>query len=464
MLSASDWAIQQWQTVDLGDVRLNRRAVAVGREMAARPPASLPQQMGAPKALRGAYALFNHPGVQMEQLLAPHKEQTLAAAGRERGVVLLVEDTSELDFTNREMRGLGPIGDAKGRGLLLHSTLAVQPVGRQVLGLAHAEVVLRIPKAERPRQKWFRSPEGMVWHVSVQQTGGPPAGKRWVHVSDSGSDNFDYLQECRTYGKHFLIRAFRNRRLDWSALNEQVVDPEAGLLIDFAHQLTPHPDSKYTIQVPLSAKPATLRQADVVIQWAEVRMAPPVQAPDNIRARGSLTAWLVRVWEPNPPADVKPVEWILLSSLPVNSLSDAQERVAWYTCRWLCEDFHQCLKTGCQIERRQFDDARDIQVLLGFAMPIAVRLLQMRQAVRQLPDVLASTLVDPLMVQLLAHRVGVDWQTMRAQDFWRLVARMGGHLGRKSDGPPGWRTLWRGWQDLAIMTEGAHLFADLGNQ
>jgi hypothetical protein len=68
------------------------------------------------------------------------------------------------------------------------------------------------------------------------------------------------------------------------------------------------------------------------------------------------------------------------------------------------------------------------------------------------------------MVQLLAHRVGVDWQTMRAQDFWRQVARMGGHLGRKSDGPPGWRTLWRGWQDLAIMTEGAHLFADLGSQ
>jgi len=464
MLSAGEWAAQQWQDVDLGDERLNRRAVAMGRQMAARPPASLPQQMGTPKALKGAYALLGHPGIEMEQLLAPHQKQTLAAARRQRGVVLLVEDITELDFTERrEMTGLGPIGNEKGRGLLLHSTLAVEPAGRQVLGLAHAEVVVRIPKVERPTRKWYRSPEGMVWHVSVQQTGRPPAGGRWVHVSDSGSDNFDYLQECRAYGKHFLIRAFRNRRLDWSAVSAQIVDDEAKLLIDYAHQLTPHPDSLYTISVPRRGKQAA-RQADLALQWAAVRIAPPVQAPDTIRARGALPAWLLRVWEPNPPPDVEPLEWILLSSLPIDSLRDAHERVAWYTCRWLCEDFHQCLKTGCQIEQRQFDAARDIRLLLGFTMPIAVRLLQMRQMVRQLPDVLASTLVDPLMVQVLARSRDADWQNMRAQDFWRHVAQMGGHLGRKSDGPPGWRTLWKGWQQLAAMTDGARLFAEPGIQ
>jgi len=459
MLSASDWAIQQWQDVELGDERLNRRAVAMGKQMTALPTASLPQQRGTVKALKGAYGLLNHPGIEIEQLLAPHEVQTLAAAGRERGVVLLVEDTTELDFTGRrDMTGLGPVGDAKGRGLLLHSTLAIEPEGRQVLGLAHAQVVLRIPKAERPKRKWFRSPEGMVWHVSVQRTGRPPAGRGWVHVSDSGSDNFDYLQECRAYGKHFVIRACRNRRLDWSAVSGQVVDEEAGLLIDFAHRLTPQSGSLYTINVSRSdRRPA--RQADVALQWAEVRIAPPVQAPDAIRARGTLHAWLLRVWEPESPPDVEPVEWILLSSLPIASLGEACQRVAWYTCRWLCEDFHQCLKTGCQIERRQFDDAGDIRTLLGFTMPIAVRLLQMRQAVRQLPDVLAATLVDPLMVQVLARMVDADGPSMRIQDFWRYVARMGGHLGRKSDGPPGWRTLWKGWQQLATMTDGAHLFA-----
>lgn len=459
MLSTSDWAIQQWQSVELGDQRLNRRAVAVGRQMALQPAASLAQQMGTRAALKGAYALLNHPGVAMEQLLAPHEKQTLAAAAAAGGVVLLVEDTTELDFTGRQdMAGLGPIGDAKGRGLLLHSTLAVEPEGRQLLGLAHAEVVLRIPKRQRPKTKWYRSPEGMVWHVSVQRTGRPPADGCWVHVSDSGSDNFDYLHACRVHDKHFLIRAFRNRRLDWSAAAGLVEDEESGLLIDFAHHLPPHPESLYTVKVAAHAKQPA-RQAEVALQWAPVSIAPPVQAPDDIRARGPLQAWLVRVWEVAPPAGVKPVEWLLLSSLPVTSLSDARQRVAWYTCRWLCEDFHQCLKTGCRVERRQFDAARDIRALLGFAIPIAVRLLQVRQVVRQLPAVPAHTLIDPLMVQVLARLKGGDWQTLPISHFWRLVAQMGGHLGRKSDGPPGWRTLWDGWRQLVAMTDGARLFA-----
>lgn len=459
MLSASEWAAQQWLQVELGDRRLNRRAVEIGSQMAAHPAGSLPQQMGRRKVLRGAYGLLNHPGVSMEGLLAPHRQQTLAAA-KHQALVLLVEDTTELDFTQRqEMTGLGPIGNEKGRGLLLHSTLAVVPEGRQVLGLAHAQVVLRIPKTARPAQRWYVSPEGQLWQVSVQQVGRPPEGVDWVHVSDSGSDSIDYLQECRAYGKHFLIRAFRNRRLEWVSDAGEAADEQ--LLISYAHQLTPRPESLHTIIVPRQAQQAA-REAHLALQWTEVRIAPPAQAPEAIRQRGALTAWLLRVWEPDPPPGSEALEWILLSSLPIASLRDAHERVAWYTCRWLCEDYHQCLKTGCQIERRQFDDGMDIRRLLGFAMPIAVRLLQLRQSVRQLPDVPASTLVEPLMVQVLARRQGRDWQTMSAQDFWRRVAQLGGHQGRRADGPPGWRTLWKGWQYLADMTEGARLFAEPG--
>src|SRR3989304_3996246 len=111
MLSADTWAVQQWGTVDLGDERRKRRAVAMGARMAAQPEASLPQQMGSRAGLRGAYGILNHPAVTLDQLLAPHSQATVDAAGH-RPYVLLIQDTTELDFTaHPQTQGLGPIGD-----------------------------------------------------------------------------------------------------------------------------------------------------------------------------------------------------------------------------------------------------------------------------------------------------------------------------------------------------------------
>ena len=186
---------------------------------------------------------------------------------------------------------------------------------------------------------------------------------------------------------------------------------------------------------------------------------PPEQAPPEVRCHAPIKVSILRVWEPDPPEGVERVEWILLSSLPISTVQDALQAVDWYTCRWLCEDYHQCLKTGCRVEDSQLDDGADIARLLGFAVPIAVRLLQLRQLARQTPDLPAKAVVEPLMVDVLALRQKKNAQAMTIGEFWRLVAAMGGHQGRRSDGPPGWRTLWKGWRYLADLTEGARLFA-----
>jgi len=458
-LSASEWAVQQWASVELGDRRLTRRAVEIGGFMASHAEASLPNQMGSPAVLKAAYGLLNHPGVSLEALIAPHRQQTLQQAQAEK-VVLFVEDTTELDFTHHPSKtGLGPIGDGRGRGLLLHSTLAITPDTRTLLGLAHAQVVLRQPKAERPK-KWVRTPEGQVWEVSVTQVGRPAEGVCWVHVSDSGSDIYAYMGTCIKEKKHFLIRAFRNRRLQWPEASAETEDPAAAALLDYADSLQPYPGSAYTITVP-AKKGQPERKAQIVLQWAPITLRPPAQAPDAIQDYGPLKAWLVRAWEPNPPPDVEAVDWLLLSSLPVESLTDAQTCVAWYTCRWFCEDYHQCIKTGCQIERSQLDTAADIQRLLGFTLPIAVRLLQLRQTARQAPETPAVTVVEPLLVQLLACRQKLDWRTLTARQFWQHVARLGGYQARRQDGPPGWRTVWQGWRYLSDLADGARLFAAL---
>lgn len=456
VMTASEWAAQQWADVDLGDKRLTQRAVEMGAKMAAHPEASLPNQMESPSALKAAYRLLNHPEVTLAELTAPHRQQTLKTAGQ-FPVVLMVEDTTEVDFTHHPSKtGLGPIGDGRGRGLLLHSTLAVVPQPRDVLGLVHAQVVLRQPKsAGRPH--WARSPEGRLWETSAVEVGRPPPGVVWVHVGDRGSDIFEFMASCVDLDKHFLIRAHYNRKLAGSEDNLPANPPEAQALLEYARSLPPQPDSAYTIVIPAHEKQAA-REAHLALQWTCISLPPPEQAPPEVRQHGSITIWIVRAWEPDPPEGVEPVEWVLLSSLPVASLAEARRTIDWYTCRWFCEDYHQCLKTGCRVECSQLDDGVDIQRLLGFAAPIAVRLLQLRQAARNVPDVPAATLVDPLMVQVLARRQKKEWQTMTAEQFWRSISRLGGHQGRRRDGDPGWRTVWRGWRYLSDLTEGARLF------
>jgi hypothetical protein len=238
-------------------------------------------------------------------------------------------------------------------------------------------------------------------------------------------------------------------------------------VFDYIRALPAVAGSAYTVEVTARAgHPA--RMAEVVLTWIKADLAVPTHLPADMQARGPLSIWIVRAFEPHPPPDangkpVEPVEWVLLTSLPVMTLAQARQVAAYYECRWLCEEYHMCLKTGCAIEANQLDDGQDIQRLLGFAAPIAVRLLQLKTAVHHAPERLAcqaNDVVDPLMVQVLALRQKVVAASLTLADFWRRVARLGGHLGRASDGNPGWRTLWHGWQLLSYLTEGARLAAD----
>lgn len=457
VLSTDEWAAQQFAQVELGDQRLNKRALEVGAKMAAHPEASLPNQMESPSALKAAYRVLNSSKVTMERLLKPHCHQTVAAAHR-HPVVLMVEDTTELDYSDHPSKtGLGPVGNERGWGLLLHSTLAVVPEGREVLGLAHAQTVVRQPIA-KPNKHRRHTEESRVWEVSAKAVGSPPEGVLWVHVSDRESDIFEYMATCMDLGKHFLVRAYQNRVLVWDGEVVPMEGEESRKLVDYARSLPAQAEGGYSVEVP-ARKDQPARQAQVVLQWADVKIKPGSHAPPAMRHHSPLAIWLLRVWEPDPPTGADPVEWILLLDLPITTVAEAHRAVAWYSCRWLVEDYHMCLKTGCRVEHTQLDDAEDVRRLLGFAVPIAVRLLQLRQCVRQAPELPAKAVVDPLMVDVLALRQKKDAETMTIGEFWQLVARLGGHQGRRSDGPPGWRTIWKGYRYLSDMTEGARIIS-----
>lgn len=432
------WAAQQWAGCDLGDVRRTQRALEMGRRMAAQPDKSLPQQMGDRAALVASYRLLNNPAVSLAALLAPHCAGTLARS-RALPVVLFIQDRTTLDYSHHPATtGLGPISSAaRPHGFLLHSTLAVNPAGAEVLGLAHVQCLVRPTAAPPPPINQRRGrPEGQAWETAVNALGAVPADTHWVYVSDRESDIYEYFTACLAHGAGFVARLYQNRVL------ADAPDATPARLLDAARQWAPAPGSNYTVTVP-ATKQAPKRIAQIQLSWQEVT----IQAPRYVKDGAPCTFTVVRAWEPEPPPGAEPVEWVLATSETITTLADAQRVVTWYECRWLIEDFHQCLKTGCRVEEAQLDDGQDLQRLLGFILPIATRLLQLRQTVRVAPETPASAVVGPERVRLLAAHFKRP-PVMTVAEFWKQVARLGGHQGRKADGPPGWRTLWRGWLQL----------------
>lgn len=455
MMSNVAWAKEQWRDVDLGDKRTNERAVLIGQRIAEKPDASLPAQMSSKTELQAAYRFLNNRAVTMNALLEPNIRQTKQQA-RQEAVVLWIEDTTELDYTphRNSKEGIGEIGDGKGYGLLLHSTLAVVPQERRVLGLGAVQVFRRTKRESEIKGKgWRKTPEGDCWKNSALSVGEGPEQSLWVHVGDRGADIFEFMANCVTLNKHFLVRVQQNRRC---------VDEEENQLIylkEHVRSLKAKHERALQVQVP-AKKGRPARQATLNVTWTSIKIEPPQQAPQKIREQQPFRAWVIRVWEAEPPENAEAIEWILLTSLLIQNLAQAAEKVSWYTCRWISEDYHQCLKTGCRIERTQLDHADDVERLLGFLAPTAVRLLQLRQSARQDETSPAIEQVDTWMVKVLARLTNLDENTMTVKEFWFHVARLGGFLWRKSDGQPGWRTIWRGWHYLSMLASGAQLFAD----
>jgi hypothetical protein len=455
-LAPATWAALTYGGTALGDVRRTARVVRTMAAVAAQPTASLPQQLRDPAALKATYRLLHEADVTLAALLAPHLTATRAAAAAEP-LVLFVQDASELDFSaHRATTGLGPLGDGRKRGLLLHSALAVRPGDGTLLGLAASEVFPRIPaprRGERSDQKQQRPRESEAWGRLVAQIGTAPDDVRWVHVGDRGSDAFTFFAACRAHDTQVLVRIAPDRCITTAT-------EEPRHLREYARALPAQASRPFAVPArPKTSKhPArTARQTTLALSWAAITVQPPFHTPQQ----APLPAWLVRTWELDPPPDEpEPLEWLLLTTVPTTTVAEAWERVAWYTRRWLVEDYHQALKTGCRIEQTQLRDGAAITRLVGLLAPVAIRLLQLRHAARTTPTQPATAVVEERMVQVVARLTGQSADLSCGQ-LWRLVARLGGYQGRKGDGDPGWRTIWRGWQYVQTVLRGVELAADL---
>jgi hypothetical protein len=227
-------------------------------------------------------------------------------------------------------------------------------------------------------------------------------------------------------------------------------------LQDYARRL-PAAGTK-VVEVPAS-KGQPARKATVSIAWAAVTLAVPVQPRGEIRGV-PLKTWVICVREIDPPEGVKPVEWILLTNVPVASLEDAEERIAWYECRWIIEEYHKALKTGCGVEKLQFTTEERLQPVIALLSVVALFLLNLRNASRRADarERSATEVMPALYVTVLGlWRYKQRGKDLTIHEFYYALARLGGHQNRKHDHPPGWLVLWRGWTKLQAMIEGASI-------
>src|SRR6266702_2700133 len=439
MLDPKSWAEQTFGGVQLHDRRRTRRTVQAASSLAENPLGSLPAQMHTWKETKALYRLLDEPDVTFAALMHPHFQQTRQQANAS-AVVLLVQDTTDIDLSHRrKISGVGQIGNERGRVFFVQTVLAVRPQSREVLGCMAQEPFVRIPApdGEQRHQRLKREErESDVWICQMHAIGTPAAGSMWVHVGDRGADMFPFFQACQ------------------AAQNRRVQESEDEINYSLMRARSWPSQASRPFEVP-ARHGRQARSTQLQLSFGQMTLLPPRHDPRE--SREPLTGWVVRVWEEQAPAGEEPLEWILLTSVPTTTLAQAWERVDWYGRSFLAEDYHQCLKSGCRIEHRQGPPVDGLMRLLGLLSPPAVRLLQVRAVAREDPERPAHQVIEPLMLAVLAQRCGQSPATMTVGTFWTEVARLGGYLARSHDGPPGWRTIWKGWLSLQSLLEGVHL-------
>lgn len=453
-LDVGEWAEENFGGCELGDVRRTRRAVTVARQMAEHPDGSTPDQAEDWSDLKAMYRLFDADEATFTALAKPHWRRTRSLA---RGTVLLIGDTTETDFgIRRAVQGLGPTGDGYGLGFFLHSSMMVDAAGGEILGLAGQELFYRrpVPKDENSYQRLQRSRESEVWGRVVELVGPPAAGVRFVHVFDRGADNLDVFCHCRAQRTDWVIRAAQLHRVVEEADIDSTDEHDGSQRLSLRAVLAKRPLSgTYELSVG-ATKDHEARTARMQVRFARVTIRRPkrrTKYQSQIDFQ-ELTQWVVETREVDAPKGVKPLHWVLWTSLPVTSFDDAWQIIEYYERRWLIEEFHKAIKTGCRLEARQFMEAHRLEAVAAFTCVLAVRLLQLKTVATTHPDLPAAQVVPAIWLKMLGALRKRKLTTVR--DFFRHLAGLGGFLLRKGDGEPGWITLWRGLDKLLLAIRG----------
>lgn len=429
--------------IDLGDRRLNRRAGHLLETLGAKPTVSIPAACNGWDETRAAYRLFDHDNVSAEAVLAPHMACTEARL-RAHPRVLCIEDTTELDYTTKQasMAGLGPLNLECRWGLYLHPTLVVTPE-RVPLGVLNWHSFVREPGtlgqhkgANRPLEE----KESVRWvegFARVNALAEQLRDTRLAYIADREGDLYDLFVEapCPEHGADWLIRAQHRDRLLSDGRTLRAALAGAPVLTEIRFERP-------------AAKGRRARTVVQQLQVVRVTLKPPAR-PDRTLAEVTVTALLAT--EVAPPPGEDPLDWLLLTNLPVTTAEEAVEKLGWYLCRWQVEVYFKVLKSGCRVEQLQLETRERLEPALAFYMIIAWRVLYLTMLGRDCPEMPCDAVFadeEWKAVYLVTQRKPPPAEPPSLDTMVRMVATLGGFLNRKHDGFPGPKTLWIGLQRI----------------
>ncbi len=453
------FAEREFGAARLGDIRRTKRLVALADRLAADPGSSLPQALGSQAAQEGGYRFFSNPAVTLEATLVPHQQQTVLRAA-ELGRIAVIHDTSECRFNGEvKRRGLGRLQhQGNGQGFFAHVALAASADGRRVpLGVLGVETVFRTgpAKGKRTPAQLREDPdnESLRWRRLAKKTDDLLAGRaQAVHIMDREGDAYEGLHAMLEDSLRFVVRAAHDRTVlgpDGAAKLWAVLDGTEPILVREVpvSRRGKHPSAKENRIHP----PREGRLARLTFRAASIELLRPKHSLKKLPP--SLKVNVVRVWEVDCPAEVHPVEWMLITTEPIATVEDVARVVDLYRTRWLIEEYFKALKTGCAYEARQLESSHALLNALAVFIPIAWNILLLRARSRGETEAPATEVLSPVLVDaLVAMRKGRLPSNPTAREAMLAIAAVGGHI--KNNGAPGWLVLWRGYRDLLVFAAG----------
>ncbi|HEV3117695.1 MAG TPA: IS4 family transposase [Gemmataceae bacterium] len=453
------WIANETQTADFGDERLDRRFAVVLESLSEKPSLSIPAACGGLAETTAAYRFFANERVDAAKVLQPHRDATVERV-REQKVVLVAQDTTEADLTRAVEKVGGPLNDEARWGLFAHTQLVLTPE-RVPLGVLRAEIWSRDPeefaktqqeKRRERKNKPIEEKESYRWLQGYRhacQLAEQAPDTTVVSLSDSEGDIYECFAEASAGADkraEWIVRACQDRALaegTGSLIQQLMCTRSLGTLrIDVSKRDAATGDQRKRKQ----ARPA--RKAKVTVRATSVLLRPPARAGTKLLPV-RVNAILVR--EEKPPAASEPLEWLLLTSLPIETFADVCQVIEYYCCRWEIEIYFRVLKSGCNIEELQLETEARVQACLAVYMIVAWRVLFLLMMGRQCPKLSCDAVLSEAewkSVYTMVANKPAPIQPPLLQGMVAMIAELGGYLGRKHDGPPGPQTMWIGIQRM----------------
>lgn len=446
-VDVNHWAYDEFKNLGINCGRTIKRFIRSIHTLSQKIGESIAGASDSKAEAKAMYRLIENKKVTEEVVLHAHRKATIQKM-KESGelIILSVQDTTMLNYaTHKKTKGLGDFGAGPDqKGLIVHSALAVTPKGI-ALGLLDQCIWTRDPEERgrrtEKRQKPIEEKESYKWLKSMDNSQiGIPKGIRLVHIGDREADVYEFFDHAIANQQDVLVRVVQNR-----------VTTEACKLFDQVKQEPPA--GQLVVRIPRDTRRnLPEREATLEIRYSRVHIQAPVNTPKKFVKNRTVALSIVHVQELCPPEGVEPIKWYLATSMDIANLDEAVEKVNWYIQRWKIERFHYILKSGCEIEKKQNRTAERLQKLILIYSILSVRILGMTYLARQHPEEPCALFLEEeewKVLYCIANRTSRVPQTAPTiQEAVSYLAKLGGFLGRKGDGEPGVKVIWKGLNEL----------------